>query len=330
MKKALIVLVGLIIVSCGASKMISTPKTILQVQENKSVEILAIAKEENVSKTLKFLTSDELEGRDTGSEGIEKAAVYLENLLREINIKPYFKSYRDTLSTFEKPAYNIVGYIEGTDPILKNEFVIISAHYDHIGKIAPVNGDEIANGANDNAAGTTAVSEIAKHFAEAKSNKRSLMFVFFSGEEKGLLGSEHLAAKLKKDNFNLYCMLNYEMIGVPMLNKPELLYITGFGKSNMAAKINEYTGEKIIGFLQQELTYKLFMRSDNFSFFKVFDVPCQTVSTFDFENYEYYHHVEDEFEKMNISHMCNVINKTIPSIEKMVNSATKEIKLKSN
>ena len=91
--------------------------------------------EENVIKTLSYLTSDELEGRDSGSEGIEKAAVYLENLLQENGIKPYFKTYRDTLSNFDKPAFNIVGYIEGTDKKLKNEFVVIGAHYDHIGML---------------------------------------------------------------------------------------------------------------------------------------------------------------------------------------------------
>ena len=112
--------------------------------------------EGNVIKTLSYLTSDELEGRDSGSEGIEKASIYLENLLKENGIKPYFKTYRDTLSNYYKTSYNVVGYIEGSDKKLKNEFVIIGAHYDHIGKIAAVNGDDIGNGANDNATGTTA------------------------------------------------------------------------------------------------------------------------------------------------------------------------------
>ena len=66
---------------------------------------------------------------------------------------------------------------------------------------------------------------------------------------------------------------------------------------------------------------------DIFSFFKEFNVPCQTVSTFDFENYEYYHHVDDEWEKMNIAHMCKVIDKTIPAIKKMANTTTQEIKM---
>lgn len=284
--------------------------------------------EENVIKTLSYLTSDELEGRDSGSEGIEKAAVYLENLLKENGIKPYFKTYRDTLSNFDKPAFNIVGYIEGTDKKLKNEFVVIGAHYDHIGMLQNgVNGDVIVNGANDNATGTTAVTEVAKYFAKFKNNKRSVLFVFFSAEEKGLLGSKHLAAKLKEQKMDLYFMFNFEMIGVPMKDKGMDFYLTGFGKSNMAMTMNEYAGEKLVGYLPIETKYMLFRASDNFPFFTEFNVPAQTVSTFDFENFQFYHQPDDEFELMDTKHMTTVISKTIPVLEQMINAPKKEIKL---
>lgn len=327
MKKISLIAFGLVIASCVPAKMVPTPDVVSEVKENKSNEVISFAQEVNVSKTLKYLTSDELEGRDSGSKGIEKASIYLENLLKENGIKPYFKTYRDTLSNFDKTSYNIVGFIEGTDPVLKNEFVIIGAHYDHIGKISAVNGDKIANGANDNAAGTTSVSEVAKYFAQAKSNKRSLLFVFFSAEEKGLLGSKHLAAKLKQQNMNLYFMFNYEMVGVPMQNRDMLMYITGFGKSNMAAKMNEYAGDKLVGYLPVETKYMLFRASDNFPFYDEFNVPAQTVSTFDFENFQFYHQPDDEFELMNTTHITTIVNKTIPVLEKMMNAPTKEIKL---
>ena len=284
--------------------------------------------EENVIKTLSYLTSDELEGRDSGSEGIEKAAVYLENLLKENGVKPYFKTYRDTLSNFDKPAFNIVGFIEGTDKKLKNEFVVIGAHYDHIGMLQNgVNGDVIVNGANDNATGTTAVTEVAKYFAKFKNNKRSILFVFFSAEEKGLLGSKHLAAKLKEQKMDLYFMFNFEMIGVPMKDKGMDFYLTGFGKSNMATTMNEYAGEKLVGYLPIETKYMLFRASDNYPFFTEFNVPAQTVSTFDFENFQFYHQPDDEFELMDTKHMTAVISKTIPVLEKMINASKKEIKL---
>lgn len=284
--------------------------------------------EENVIKTMSYLTSDELEGRDSGSKGIEMAAVYLENLLKENGIKPYFETYRDTLSNFDKPAFNIVGYIEGSDKKLKNEFVVIGAHYDHIGMLQNgVNGDVIVNGANDNATGTTAVTEVAKYFAKFKNNKRSVLFVFFSAEEKGLLGSKHLAAKLKEQKMDLYFMFNFEMIGVPMKDKGMDFYLTGFGKSNMAATMNEYAGEKLVGYLPIETKYMLFRASDNYPFFTEFNVPAQTVSTFDFENFQFYHQPDDEFELMDTKHMTTVISKTIPVLEKMINASKKEIKL---
>ena len=282
----------------------------------------------DVSETLKFLTSDDLQGRDTGSEGIETAAVYLENILKENGIKPYFKTYRDTLSNFTKSAYNVVGFIEGTDPKLKNEFVIIGAHYDHIGLAQnAVDGDNIVNGANDNATGTTAVTEVAKYFSKVKNNKRSVLFVFFSAEEKGLLGSKHLAKKLKDQNMNLYFMFNFEMIGVPMKDRGMDFYLTGFGKSNMATTMNEYAGEKLVGYLPIETKYMLFRASDNYPFYTEFNVPAQTVSTFDFENFEFYHQPDDEFELMDTKHMTTVISKTIPVLEKMINAPKKEIKL---
>lgn len=318
--KKLAFLVSLFFLACGPSKPLVSESSI----KDKSIKT-DFAKEEDVASTLAFLASDANEGRNTGSKGIEKASVFLENLMRESNIKPYFKTYRDTLSNFDKPAYNIVGYIEGNDAALKNEFVIIGAHYDHIGKIAAVNGDDIANGANDNASGSTAVTEVMQYFAENKTNKRSLIFVFFSAEEKGLLGSKHLAKKLKSQNLNLYFMFNFEMIGVPMQNRDFLLYITGFGKTNMASKMNEYAGEKIIGYIPAETKYQLFRASDNYPFFTEFDVPAQTVSTFDFENFEFYHKPDDEFELMDTKHMTNVVNTMIPILEIMMNKPTKEI-----
>lgn len=317
---------SLLVIACGSPKILPTNNPVETTTSSQNGKI-DFAKEENVANTLKFLASDDNEGRDSGSKGIEKACVFLENLMKENGIKPYFKTYRDTLSNFDKPAYNIVGYVEGSDAKLKKEYVIIGAHYDHIGKIAAVDGDDIANGANDNASGSTAVTEVMKYFAKNKTNKRSLIFVFFSAEEKGLLGSKHLAKKLKAENLDLYFMFNFEMIGVPMQDKDFLLYITGFGKTNMASKMNEYAGEKVIGYIPAETKYQLFRASDNYPFFTEFEVPAQTVSTFDFENFDFYHKPGDEFELMNPKHMTNVVNTMIPILEIMMNQPTKEIKI---
>lgn len=294
---------------------------------NQGITLTNFSTSESVAKTLSYLASDELEGRDTGSEGIEKAAAFLEDLMKKNGVKPYFKTYRDTLSNFDKPAYNIVGYLEGNDSKLKNEFVIIGAHCDHIGRIKAVNGDDIGNGANDNASGSTAVTELIKYFGNKKVNKRSILFIFFSAEEKGLLGSKHLAKKLNNEKLDLYFMFNFEMIGVPMKRDDMLMYITGFGKSNMASKINEIAGENVVGYIPMQTQYQLFRASDNYPFYTEFNVPAQTVSTFDFENFEFYHQPDDEFELMKLEHMVKVVNKMIPVLEQMMNAPTKEIEL---
>lgn len=141
-----------------------------------------------IKKTVEFLSSDKLLGRKTGSEGIETAAGYIENIFTQNNIKPYFESYKDTFNVMGHVGHNIVGFIEGKDPNLKNEVVIIGAHYDHLGVIKPIDNDSIANGANDNASGTSTVLQLAQYFGKTRNNKRSLVISLFSAEEIGLVG----------------------------------------------------------------------------------------------------------------------------------------------
>ena len=279
-----------------------------------------------IQNYMDFLASDKLQGRDTGSEGLEKAAEYIEYNFQKNNIAPYFSTYKDTLSNFDQPAYNIVGVVEGNDPVLKKEFIIVGAHYDHIGIIKTMEGDSIANGANDNASGTTTVLELARYFGQAGTNKRSIIFALFSGEEKGLLGSQHLAGRLKAQDLDLYTMLNFEMVGVPLMNKDYLMYLTGYEKSNLAAVCNKIAGEKLVGFLPSAKEFNLFQRSDNYPFHQDFEVPSQTFCTFDFTNFDFYHKVGDENSRMDFAHMANLVNKTIPVIEGIANTPTDIIK----
>lgn len=284
-------------------------------------------KEADVAKTLQYLASDELEGRDSGSEGIEKAALYLQNQFKENGIKPYFSTYFDTLSNYKDVSYNVVGYIEGKDKKLKNEFVILGAHYDHIGITPEVNGeDKINNGANDNASGTTVLSEVTKYLAASKNNKRSVLIVYFSAEEKGLLGSKHLAEKLKNQGINVYTMLNFEMVGVPMKYDFDV-FITGYDFSNMMAKLNEYAGSNLVGKSDMAEKYDLFKASDNYPFYKQFGIPSHTVSAFDFSNFEYYHHPKDEFQVMDTQFMTSIAQKMLPVVTKIINAETREIKV---
>jgi len=285
--------------------------------------------QQSVEATLKFLSSDELKGRMSGTKELETAGNYLEDIFVKNGVKPYFATFKDTLTNYDKAiTYNVVGYLEGTDPELKKEFIVLGAHYDHIGiDKAATTLDSIYNGANDDASGTTAVAEMVNYFGKIKNNKRSILFCFFSGEEEGLLGSRSLAAKLKKQNFNLYAMLEFEMVGVPM-KRDILAYVTGWATSNMGDKMNEYAGKKLVGYLDVEMKYQLFRRSDNFSFYNEFHKPSQTVCTFDFENFDYYHHVDDEYENMDLAAMTAFIQQMVPVIDKMVNAPAGDIVVK--
>lgn len=320
MKKTVFALLGLLLITCKPG--MKSPESGAENNPPAIPEITATT----VGEKMSFLASDELEGRASGGEGIEKAATYIEDFFKSHTIAPYFSTYKDTLSNFEEKAYNIVGVVPGNDPALKDEFIIVGAHYDHVGTGKDVDGDTVFNGANDNASGTVAVMELAKHFAHSRSNKRSLLFVLFSAEERGLLGSDHLAKRLKAENVTLYVMVNFEMIGVPM-TAPHSAYITGYELSNMAEKINEYSGKNTVGFLATAKQYQLFKRSDNYPFYREFSIPAQTLSTFDFTNFNYYHHVEDEISEMDFNHMSDLINQIILPLERMANSADQEIKM---
>ena len=306
-------IIGLVIsISCSAQN------------ETESVYEVSV---DDVSAKLEYLTTDDLQGRMTGSEGIDEAATYIEEHFSELGLESFFETYRDSFAVNDLDGFNIVGMLPGNDANLKDEYIIVGAHYDHIGKAKVVNGDSIANGANDNASGTVAVMELANYFAKEKTNGRSILFALFSAEEMGLKGSAHLAETLSEMGTNVYTVFNIEMIGVPMKAKDYTAYITGYEMSNFAEKFNEYSGSRVLGFLPQAQQMNLFQRSDNYPFYKEMNIPAQTICTFDFSNYQYYHHVDDEFEELDPQHMANVIQQLIPGLEEMSKTAQKEIKL---
>lgn len=338
-KLVLLICTVTLVLSCKSTKVVinnddptqnvipEPSKTDVILSATSAISTTHIVTAKELKESVEFLASDELQGRNTGTPGIDKAATFIEEKLKSYGVKPYFETYRDNYKVNDLDAFNVIGFVEGNDSVLKNEVIILGAHYDHIGFGKIVEGDSIANGANDDATGTAAVMAMARYFAEKKNNKRSIMFTLYSGEEMGLLGSKHLAQRLKDANVNLYTMINFEMIGVPMVDKDYDAYFTGFDLSNMASKLNEYVDYKMLDLLPQAKEYQLFYRSDNYSFFKAFNKPCHAISTFDFTNFEYYHHVDDEADKMDYDFMASLVNKMIPAFEAMSNTTTSEIKM---
>ena len=117
------------------------------------------------------------------------------------------------------------------------------------------------------------------------------------------------------------------MIGVPFKDRDYEAFVTGYDLSNMAQVLNAKIGSNYIGRSEIAVKYNLFRQSDNYAFYKVFKVPSQTISSCDLSNYEYYHHVDDEADKLDYEHMANLINKVIPAIENMSNAPTREIQM---
>ncbi len=321
MKKALSILfLSILLAACGSQRKADRLGQALD-KVNQSTEIkMPKASAVQIAQDVAFLASDDLQGRDTGSEGIEKAAIYLSERFQEMGVKPFRGSYMDDFQARDVEAFNIVGVMTGSDKDLLDEIVVIGAHYDHIGMMQGVQGDSIANGANDNATGTATVLAIAENFKKLEFNRRTVVFALFSAEEKGLLGSKHLAQRMKKEGMNVVAMINFEMTGTPMINSPFITYVTGHDGSNMASVFNEANEDIIVtGKLEKAAEFNLFMRSDNYPFFQEFNVPSQTFCTFDFTNFDHYHKVGDESSLVNTDHMAKVVDAVMPGVFKVVN-----------
>lgn len=172
----------------------------------------------------------------------------------------YASTYKDILS------YNVIGKVEGTDDKLKNEYVVHSAHLDHLGIDRPVEGDSIYNGAHDNASGTASVLSIAKIYSQVKAKpKRSILFVLMTGEEMGDLGSGYFAEHPTVPAKSMVADVNTDM---PTIIAP-LLSITALGAehSSLATQVDQAAG--YLGIEVQpdpEPKQVRFVRSDQYSF----------------------------------------------------------------
>ena len=203
----------------------------------------------------------------------------------------------------EQKLSNVVGVLPGKSK--KNEFVVFSAHYDHIGTGKPVDGDSIYNGANDDAAGTTAVIMLARYFRDMKINERTLLFVAFTAEEAGGFGSQYFSRQLDADK--VIAMFNIEMIGTESKWGKNSAFITGFDKSDMGSILQKNLGGTSFTFHPDPYPEQdLFYRSDNATMARL-GVPAHTISTSKMDNEPNYHKVSDEVETLDLENMARII-----------------------
>jgi aminopeptidase YwaD len=215
--------------------------------------------EQNLRKHIEYLASDKLEGRRAGEPGANTAGEYVAAEFRKIGLRPgvsvgngkpgYKQSFSyspvrdphsmaaDPTGTLAAPSakstFNVIGILPGHDPILKNEAIVIGAHYDHLGHggqgSLAANSTEIHHGADDNASGTAAVIELARQFAKEKKNKRTIIFMAFSGEEDGLFGSKYYVNNPVWPLDKTVAMINLDMVGRLNENK---LNVGGIGTAS--------------------------------------------------------------------------------------------------
>ena len=212
-------------------------------------------------------------------------------------------------------AQNVVGILPGKSK--KDEEVIFSGHYDHIGIGKAVEGDSIYNGANDDASGITAVITIANYFKKAKNNERTLVFVAFTAEEMGGYGSRHFSEKLNPEK--VVAMFNLEMIGTESKWGKNSAYITGFSETNMGALLQKNLEGSAFTFHPDPYPQQqLFYRSDNATLARL-GVPAHTISTSKMDVEVNYHKVSDEIETLDTNNMAAIIRAIIASSTSIVN-----------
>ena len=277
-----------------------------------------------VRKHLYTLAADDMQGRATGTPGIEKAAQYIEGEFKRIGLKTYdsLTSYRQTF-TFknrrtqeEITAFNVIGVLEGKSK--KEEYVVVSGHYDHLGIIKKEGVlDSIYNGADDDASGTAAVMALAEYFTKKNTNERSIVFVAFTAEEMGLVGSTHFGKDVDPSKF--VAGINIEMIGKQSNFGPKTAWLTGFERSDFGKIIQknlEGTGYKL--FPDPFKKFNLFFRSDNASLARL-GIPSHTFSTGPIDVDVHYHKASDEAETLNVANITETIRAIAIGTESIIN-----------
>lgn len=199
---------------------------------------------------------------------------------------------------------NVVGVIPGRSK--KNEYVIFSSHYDHLGIGKPdAKGDSIYNGANDDAAGTSAVIMLSKYFQQLNNNERTLVFVAFTAEESGGFGSQYFSAQL--DPVKVMAMFNIEMIGTESKWGINSAYITGYDKTDFGKILQvNLNGSKFHFEPDPYPEQRLFFRSDNATLARL-GVPAHTISTSKMDSEPNYHKQSDEIGTLDMNNMAEII-----------------------
>lgn len=275
--------------------------------------------EQEVNRIISVLAADSLQGRGTYSPGIEKASLFIESEFAKAGLIPLpgAQDFRQRFATVGRKIYaldsvpedqspqflhNVTGMIKGSSK--PDEYVIFSAHYDHIGILKAVEEDSIANGADDDASGVTAVILLADHFAKHPP-ERSVIFAAFTAEEIGGFGSRYFSKQL--DPAKIIAMFNVEMIGKESKFGRNSAFITGYERSDFGKILQKNLDGSSFQFHPDPYPeQRLFYRSDNATLARL-GVPAHTISTTQIDKDTLYHSVNDEIESMDMKNIADII-----------------------
>jgi len=288
-------------------------------------DVINLKEVERIEKTL---SSDDMRGRKIFTRDIDRATDFIVNEFRKIgleNLQPETghasndtSNYRQkfTIGSGHSPQLtNVVGILPGKTR--KEEYVIFSAHYDHLGVGKPINGDSIYNGANDDASGVTAVIMLAKYFKALGNNERTIVFAAFTGEEMGGLGSQYFSKQF--DANKVIAMFNIEMIGTESKWGKNSAYITGYEKTDMGQILQKNLQGTSFTFYPDPYTSEnLFYRSDNATLANL-GVPAHTISTSKMDSEPNYHKVSDQVETLDLDNMTKIVRSIALSSKTIVN-----------
>ncbi len=282
-----------------------------------------------VASDIRHLASADMDGRFTGTPGNDSAAAFIARRYATLKLTPAFASGFlqpfDALSaadahlgrTTPRKTQNVAAILLGTDPTLRNEYVVVGAHYDHLGRttdyaLDPEVKDSVRNGADDNASGTAAVLELARLLSRTPP-KRSVIFANFSAEEVGLLGSAYFMARSPVAIEKIVSMINFDMVG--RLRNDKLIVFGRGTASELKALVDS------VNTVRSDAKFTISGSDDGFgpsdhSSFYARNIPVLHLFT---DIHEDYHRATDDFEKINSAGEARVINLARGVIEAIAN-----------
>lgn len=262
------------------------------------------------------LSSPEFEGRDFTKPSIHRSILFIESLLRAYNIKTYFDAYKVSYKIKDSLyGYNIVGLYRGN--LRTKTAILLTANYDNLGLVKDrTKKDTVLKGANDNASGVSALFQLALFFNKIKP-RENIIFAFTSGKHQNMLGAGFLADTLKKHEYlDIKYVINFEMLGRPMSETQHNLLCIQDTTSNIVELFNSHIRPDFMGKAEGD---EFKDGSEHSPFYNILQVPCATVTSFNFNNDKHYLSTYDDIDNLYIDYLHRTTARVTLALYNIIN-----------